>query len=161
MATALGIVLAENASVEAAILNAGTVAALDAALASAQPGDTIVLTNDITLTANLVNTATTNITINGNNHTLSGAGSFRGLSAQSLTNGGINVTIENLTIENSKVQGGNGGFGGKDGGGGGAGGIGGGLGIGSRVNLTLSNVNLVSNIAQGVTVAPAAKPEAT
>jgi autotransporter-associated beta strand protein len=121
-------------------VNVGTEAELRSAISSGQT--TITFTANITLTADLPHIAN-NVTIDGGNFTLSGNNSHRGLVVES----GI-VAINNLTIANAKAQGGNGGSG-SDGGGGGGGGLGGALYVANGANVTVSNVNLRANLAQG------------
>ncbi|CAN7688921.1 autotransporter domain-containing protein [Mesorhizobium sp. LjRoot246] len=122
------------------------------AINNAQDGDLIIFTANITLSANLP-TVQRNVTIAGaNEFTLSGNNQYRGLFVQSGT-----VTIEGLTIANTKAQGGDGGYAQFDrapdtnggGGGGGGAGLGGALFVGSFANVTLSNVNLQANLARG------------
>ena len=88
------------------------------------------------------------LTIDGGNHTLDGASTYRGLFVYA-----GHVSIEDLTIAHAVAKGGAGGDGFGGGGGGGAG-LGGGLFIGSNVAgnagaVTLSNVNFQSNAAVG------------
>ncbi|WP_353619972.1 pectate lyase-like adhesive domain-containing protein, partial [Mesorhizobium sp. BR1-1-16] len=129
------------------------------AVANARNGDTITFTSNITLTSNLTYLSK-NVTINGGNYTLSGAGQYRGLSVEPNPNiqpGPISVAINNLTIADTKAVGGkggdsyagnsNGGLGGGGGGGGAA--LGGGLYVGPGANVTVSNVSFSSNNSTG------------
>jgi autotransporter-associated beta strand protein len=137
-----GVLAAVPAS--AANFNVANDAQLRTAITSAQNGDTITFTANITLSANLPQVQR-NVTINGGNFTLSGNNQFRGLFVQSGT-----VAINDLTIANAKAQGGNGGNGGQLGGGGGGGaGLGGALYVASGANVTVSNVSLQNDVAQG------------
>ncbi|WP_296345300.1 autotransporter-associated beta strand repeat-containing protein [Reyranella sp.] len=86
-------------------------------------------------------------TISGNGATISGNNLYRGLSIGAFfatTPVAVSVTVENLTIANTKAQGGSG----AQGGGGGAG-LGGALFVADKGNLTVRNVNLVNNTAAG------------
>ncbi len=83
------------------------------------------------------------LTINGSNDTLNGGGLYRGLFVYAGS-----VTIDNLTIADTKALGGNGGNG-NSGGGGGGGGLGGGLFVASAGSVTLSDVNFSSDSATG------------
>ncbi|CAN7689000.1 autotransporter outer membrane beta-barrel domain-containing protein [Mesorhizobium sp. LjRoot246] len=132
---------------------------LQLALFNADFGDTITFETNVTLTANLPLVRTGNLTINGQGFTLSGNNQYRGLFVQSETDDGIviNVAINDLTITNATAQGGKGGdarfavYGNPShgGGGGGGAGLGGALFVGSFANVTLSNVNLQTNLARG------------
>lgn len=119
------------------------------AISSAKNGDIITFTANITLSANLPQVQS-NVTINGGNFTLSGNNQYRGLYVASGT-----VAINNLNIVNATAQGGNGGngyissSGGRGGGGGGGAGLGGALFIASAANVTVSNVALQANRANG------------
>jgi len=83
------------------IYNVGTAAELATAIANAEanPGaDTINLTADITLTAELsATTITQSLTINGQGHTLSGNDLYSGFYVQST--GTMTFTLQNTTIE--------------------------------------------------------------
>ncbi len=88
------------------------------------------------------------LTLDGEGHTLDGAGSHRGL----VVTGGT-VSIEQLTIANASVQGANGSNGaasvlGNAGGGGGAG-LGGGLFVGSAAAVALDGVQFSNDSAHG------------
>jgi uncharacterized protein with beta-barrel porin domain len=101
----------------------------------------------ITLTSGDLPTVANNASIVGNNNTLSGGGTFRGLfiggfSGASQT--AVSVSVSNLTIANATAQGGNG----RSGGGGGAG-LGGAIFVASQSTLTVSNVTLTANSAVG------------
>ena len=88
-----------------------------------------------------------NVTISGNGATISGNNTYRGLfigAFYATTPVAVDVTIENLTIADTKAQGGNG----AQGGGGGAG-LGGALFVAKEGKLTVSNVNLLNNTAAG------------
>lgn len=130
---------------QAANFNVASDGDLRSAISTAGNGDTITFTANITLASNLP-TVTKNLTFVGGNHILSGGNQYRGLFVASGT-----VAINDLTIAYAKAQGGNGGSsrnGGGGAGGGGAG-LGGALFVGSVANVTVSNVNLRSNLAQG------------
>jgi len=111
---------------------------LRTALATAQNGDTVSFKANVILTAGDLPIVQKNVTILGNNFTLSGNNQFRGLFIAAFQPGTSNpapvtVTIRDLTISNAKARGGDGGNGGLSGGGGGLGGNGraGGGGLGS------------------------------
>ncbi|GAA4332520.1 hypothetical protein GCM10023165_07160 [Variovorax defluvii] len=112
---------------------------------AADPAQTINLTADIILNGNigvLAGDPLKPITINGNRHTLDGAGTYRGFFL-----GAGTVTINDLTLQNLRAKGGDGGQDFAMGGGGmGAGGA---VFARSGVDLTLNNVSLVSNSAVG------------
>ncbi|MEH2513651.1 outer membrane autotransporter protein [Nitrobacteraceae bacterium AZCC 1564] len=135
----------------AANINVANEMQLRNAISVAQNGDTISLTANITLTSNLPQVQR-NVTISGNDFTLSGNNQYRGLFVQSGA-----VSIFNLKIANCVAQGGNGGSGwygssnvsGSGAGGGGAAGLGGALFIGSSANVTVFNVYLQNNQARG------------
>jgi len=117
-------------------------ASLRAALTNAVAGDSISFTANIS-TASDLPAITQSITVNGNNFTLSGANSTaNGNSALFVFSG--TVAINNLTISQVTAQGGAGG----NSAGGGAG-LGGALFIGAQANVTVSNVSLLNNVAQG------------
>lgn len=143
--------------VYAATINVGTAQQLSDAISSAQNGDVIKLTGNITLDRPLP-LVQRDVAFDGGNFTLSGNNQYRGLYVESGT-----VVINDLTIANAKAQGGNGGDGrsgrfagggsnghgaGGAGGGGGAG-LGGALFVASGANVTVSNVNLQGNSARG------------
>ena len=111
----------------------------------AQNGDRIVFQANITLTADLP-VVQNSITIAGGNNALSGANTFRGLLIFSGT-----VSVADLSITNTRANGGAGG-GGQASGGGGAG-LGGALFVANGASVTVSNVSLSANAAA---VAPAA-----
>ena len=117
---------------------------LRAALANAVAGDSITFTANISTVSDLP-AITQNLTINGNNFTLSGAqvpSTANGNSALFVFSG--TVAINNLTISQVTAQGGAGGNGA-----GGGGGLGGALFVASGANVTVSNVSLLNNVAQG------------
>ncbi|MBV9431807.1 MAG: autotransporter domain-containing protein [Hyphomicrobiales bacterium] len=117
-------------------------ASLRAALTNAVAGDSISFTANIS-TASDLPAITQSITVNGNNFTLSGANSTaNGNSALFVFSG--TVAINNLTISQVTAQGGAGG----NSAGGGAG-LGGALFVGAQANVTVSNVSLLNNVAQG------------
>jgi hypothetical protein len=137
----------------------GTDAQLRSAITSAGNGDRIIFSNNITLIADLP-AVQTNVTIIGNNNTLSGNSQFRGLFIGAWTPGtatqvAVTVAVQDLVIANAKAQGGNGGgFGGGVGGGGGGGaGLGGAIFVANLANVSVSNVTLSSNSAQGAAAA--------
>ncbi|UYN93529.1 MAG: autotransporter domain-containing protein [Enhydrobacter sp.] len=126
--------------------NVNTEAGLRTAITSAASGDRIVFTGNITLTADLP-IVQTNVTIVGNNNTLSGNNQFRGLLIGAFTGStqtAVSVTVQDLTIANARAQGGSG----STGGGGGAG-LGGALFVANQATLTVSNVTLSGNSAVG------------
>ncbi|GAA4333549.1 hypothetical protein GCM10023165_08770 [Variovorax defluvii] len=122
--------------------DAGDAASLARCVANVSSDSTINLTGNITLDRN-IGVLAGNATINGgNNYTLDGANTYRGFFIESGT-----VTISNLTLQNLKAAGGDGGTDTISGGGGmGAGGA---VFARSGVQLTLNNVSLVSNAAVG------------
>ena len=127
-----------------------TAAQLQAALSAAQPGDTVRFGANITLTQELSSVGT-DLTIDGDGHTLSGNGQFRGFVVTGITFGdlgAVNVVFKNLTIANTVAAGGTGGSG-ADGGGGGGGGLGGAIFVGDQATVTVSNVAVVSSSAVG------------
>ncbi len=101
----------------------------------------------ITLTSADLPTVANNATIVGNNNTLSGGNTFRGLfigGFSGTTQTAVSVSVSDLTIANARAQGGNG----ASGGGAGAG-LGGALFVANQATLTVSNVTLSSNSAVG------------
>ena len=86
------------------------------------------------------------LTLQGAGHTIDGANRFRGLFDYSGA-----LIVDDLTIENARASGGNGGQGSPNGGGGGGGGagLGGGLFVASAGNTTLNNVTFVNDSAVG------------
>jgi outer membrane autotransporter protein len=101
----------------------------------------------ITLTSGDLPTINNNATIVGNNNTLSGGNTFRGLFVggfSGTTQTSVSVSVSDLTIANARARGGNG----TQGGGGGAG-LGGALFVAANATLTVSNVTLASNSAVG------------
>ena len=131
----------------------GTDAQLRSAITSAGNGDRIIFSNNITLIADLP-AVQTNVTIIGNNNTLSGNNQFRGLFIGAWTPGtatqvAVTVAIQDLVIANAKARGGDGG----DFGGGGGAGLGGAIFVANLANVSVSNVTLSSNSAQGAAAA--------
>ncbi|HEY3043610.1 MAG TPA: autotransporter domain-containing protein [Vicinamibacterales bacterium] len=129
-----------------------TEAGLRAALTSAQNGDTIAFANAITLTTGDLPIVQRNITINGGGFSLSGNDQYRGLFVAAFAPGtaapqGVSVTIQNITIQNTRAAGGDGGTGAR--GGGGGAGLGGALFVANQASVTINNVNFVSNTAAG------------
>jgi len=129
----------------------GDDASLRLAITSAGDGDTITFTGDITLTADLP-AVQTNVTIDGQGHMLSGNDGFRGFfigKFSGTAQAAVAVTIHDLTIEQARAHGGNGGWG--DAGMSGAGGaaLGGAIFVADRAQLTISNVTLQNNTAEG------------
>ena len=123
-------------------------ASLRAAITSAGNGDTITFTGDITLTGDLP-AVQSNVTIDGQSHTLSGNNQFRGFFVGKWTPGTatqvpVTVAIQNLTIQNAEAQGGSGG-----GAGGGGAGLGGAIFAPTSPNVTLTNVSLTSDAGVG------------
>jgi hypothetical protein len=107
----------------------------------AQNGDRIIFTGNITLSGDLP-IVQKSITFAGNSNTLSGDNKYRGLLVYSGT-----VRIDDLTIQNTRAQGGNGGNG--SGAGGGGAGLGGAIFVASAGNATINNVRLIDNAAVG------------
>ena len=117
-------------------------ATLRAALTNAVAGDSITFAANISTVSDLP-AITQNLTVNGNNFTLSGASSAApGTSGLFVFSG--TVAINNLTISQVTAQGGAGG----NGGGGGAG-LGGALFVAAGANVTVTNVSLLNNVARG------------
>ena len=115
---------------------------------SSPTNTTINLTGDITLSLAdlpIIDAAVAggSLTINGNGHTLSGAGTYRGLFV-----GSGAVSVNGLTIADTAATGGEGGSSGGASGGGGAG-LGGGLFVGSAANVSVSNVDFLDTSAVG------------
>ena len=107
--------------------------------------------SNVTLTADLP-AVQKNVTIVGNNHTLSGGGTYRGFLVANLNGGStlsaVTVTIKDLTITNTKASGGAGG-GLNSGTGGGGAGLGSAIFVADQADVTVSNVTLTSNAAVG------------
>ena len=131
------------------------------ALTTAQSGDTISFGANVTLTTGDLPIIQKNISILGNDHTLSGNNQFRGLFIAAFQPGTgtlvpIDVTVSNLTIANAKARGGDGGSGGGSPGsgieagvsGGGAG-LGGALFIAVGAQVTARNLSIVGSNATG------------
>ena len=125
----------------AATCNAGTSAELATCIGGATAGDIVNLTASITLSANL-GVIDKNLTINGNGNALDGAGAYRGFFV-----GAGTVTVNDLTMQNLRARGGNGGT--DMLGGGGGMGAGGAVFVRSGAAVTLNNVALISNSAVG------------
>jgi autotransporter-associated beta strand protein len=125
---------------------------LRTALSTSASGNTIVFDNSITLTADLPSVSR-DITIDGGGFALSGNNKYRGFLVMrfetSPTPTPVNVTIQNLTFQNTAAIGGTGGAG-TVGGGGGAG-LGGALYVGDQATVTISNVNFSASSASGGT----------
>ena len=126
---------------------------LRTALTNAQSGDTISFNANITLTAGDLPAVQKNVTILGNNFTLSGNNQFRGLFVAAFQPGTgtlipVAVSIQDLTVANALARGGEGGPSGSQPGGGGAG-LGGALFVASGAEVTVSNLSLVNNSATG------------
>ena len=110
------------------------------------PGDdTISMNTDVRVTGVMKTLVNSNITIAGNNHSLSGDVNNNGINDSGdvrplfILSGSVNIS--DLSITNGRAQGGNGG-------GGGGGGLGGGLFIYDG-DVSLTNVAFTNNIAQG------------
>ena len=110
------------------------------------PGDdTISIDTDVLVTGVMKTLVNSNITIVGNNHSLSGDANNNGINDSGdlrplfILSGSVNIS--DLSITNGRAQGGMGG-------GGGGGGLGGGLFIYDG-NVSLTNVAFTNNIAQG------------
>jgi hypothetical protein len=121
------------------------------------PGDdTISMNTDVRVTGVMKTLVNSNITIVGNNHSLSGDVNNNGSNDSGdvrplfILSGSVNIS--DLSITNGRAQGGSGG--------GGGGGLGGGLFIYDG-NVSLTNVAFTNNIAQGglATAAAAAAAE--
>jgi outer membrane autotransporter protein len=120
----------------------GTEAELRTALVNQADGDTITFSNDIVLTSGGggdLPAIQRNITIDGNGNSLDGGGAYRGLFVYS-----GDVRLESLTIENAAAEGGDAG----SRGGGGAG-LGGALFVNFGATVTVIDVALVDNTAEG------------
>src|SRR5262249_21201537 len=118
-----------TAALPARAVDVATEAQLRTAISSRQ--STITFTAHITLTDNLP-PLTADSTVNGANHTLSGASLYRGLTVQF-----ARVSINDLTIANARAQGGKGGDGfGKGGTVGTGSGGGGGAGLGAALFIS-------------------------
>ncbi|WP_210419020.1 autotransporter-associated beta strand repeat-containing protein [Bradyrhizobium sp. NAS80.1] len=149
-ALALLLLPAAPSPARANIYTAGTDAELRIALngAANNPGSTITLTANITITGGDLPALVNNTTINGGGFTLDGNNANRGLFAYQGT-----VAINNLTIVNTVAQGGNT-YGGntyltsQQSGGGGMG-AGGALFVAAGANITITNVNFSRNSALG------------
>src|SRR4051812_26519335 len=131
----------------ASTVHVTTESQLRSAITSAGNGDTIVFDNSITLSQDLP-AVQQNLTIDGNGNTLFGASQFRGFFVGSFsgqTQVAVNVAIQNLTIQNARASGGDGGA---SGGGGGAG-LGGALFVANLATVTASNLSLTTNGAVG------------
>jgi hypothetical protein len=116
------------------------------AINNAVNGDTIGLHVDITLTQDLP-AIQRDVTILGNNKIVDGAGVYRGFFVVKFSrdlNAPVTVTLQDLTIRNTRAGGGSG----RDGGGGGAG-LGGALFVANLGAVTLSNIQLDTNSARG------------
>ena len=101
----------------------------------------------ITLTSGDLPIIQNNATIVGNNNTLSGGGTFRGLFVGAFsgsTQVPVTVAVQDLTIANTRALGGTGGQRG-----GGGTGLGGAIFVANQATLTVSNVNLTGNSAVG------------
>ena len=122
-----------------------------AALSGASSGDTIRLTANITLTADLP-AVQTDLTIDGSGHTLSGNGQYRGLIIGDLSVVAaplpVSVSILNLTLANTVASGGAGASS-FDGGGGGGGGLGGAIFVADQATVALSGVSVTGAGAVG------------
>jgi hypothetical protein len=106
-------------------------------------GDTVNLTADITLDANLGVITNNNLTINGDGNKLDGAATYRGF----FVGAGGNVTVNDLTMTNLRAKGGDGGSDLSPGGGGmGAGGA---VFVATGASASLNNVNITGNFATG------------
>jgi hypothetical protein len=119
----------------------GTDAQLRSAITSAANGDRIIFTNSITLTGDLP-AVQTNVTILGNNNTLSGNNQFRRFFVGAFSGSSqvpVTVGTHDLAIANAKAVGGNG-----MGRGGGGAGMGGAIFVQSGGSLTLSGTLTVN-----------------
>jgi fibronectin-binding autotransporter adhesin len=116
-------------------------ATLSTCLANVATDSTINLASNITLTQSL-GIVSSSVTINGSGYTIDGANTYRGLIVASGT-----LTVNGVTLQNLKAQGGNGGN--ESSGGGGGLGAGGAILVESGASVTLNNVALVNNSAKG------------
>lgn len=138
--------LLSHSALCAANFNVDSDATLRAAIVAAQHGDTITFTGNITLAADLP-AVQKNVTIKGNNNTLSGDDQFRGLFIGAFSGTAqvpVEVSVQDLTIANARAKGGDSPLGG-----GGGAGLGGALFVADQATLTVSNVNLTGNSAVG------------
>ena len=140
------------AAVAQTTVHVGNEAELATAIANARGGDTIVFDANITLSADLPSLRANLLTIEGNGHTLSGQDQYRGFFVGAFTSENplpqpISVTVQNVTIADTRAAGGNGGNG-AAGGAGGAG-LGGGIFVADNATLTVANVSIVSSGAVG------------
>ncbi len=134
----------------AAVFDVSTEAELRAAIFAANTNgvdDTINLAGNITLTQSLP-MITNNVAVAGGGHTLDANNAGRAFFVQAGT-----VTLSDITIDNARAQGGNGGDGvtSANGGGGGGGGLGAGAAVfvNTGANVTLSGVTLGNASAIG------------
>lgn len=122
---------------------------LTACIANAAPGGTVRLLNNITLTSH-TGLITTDLTIDGQGFTLDGAGTHRGFFVDRGT-----VTVQNITLQNLRAKGGDGGGGSlyanHGSGGGGGMGAGGALFVRSGSAVVIRDVNLIGSSALGGT----------
>ena len=116
-------------------------ASLSAAIAGASAGDRILLQNDIALGTTLLPPVLSNITIDGNGHTIDAGGNNRIFFLDST------ATIQNVTLTGGKATGGNGGGINSASGGGGLG-AGGAIFVNSGT-ATVANVAFTNNTATG------------
>lgn len=148
-ATAAGVLLASLIATAASAADhpVSSDAQLRAALnpsGGAQDGDTITLANDITLQGDLP-VVQRSVKLVGKNFALLGQGKYRGLFVYAGT-----VQISDLTIKDTRAQGGNGGNGLNNGAGGGGGaGLGGALFVRTNAVVTVTNVNVQGSSAAG------------
>ena len=128
-------------------------AELSSAISNASSGDRIILENDIALGTTLLPPVLTNVSIDGQGHTIDAQGNNRIFFLDS-KDAVPAVSIENVTLKGGAAKGGNGGNGnGANYDGGGAGG-GGGMGAGGAIfvnngSLTIANVDFTDNSATG------------
>jgi len=123
----------------------GNAGQLNTAISTHVAGDTIEFTADISLAGfGQLSSLGTDVTINGNGHTLDGAAAWRGFTIYA-----GQVAITGLTIANTRALGGDGGYNGRGGGGGGGLGAGGALFIRTGASVTLTDVVLLANSAAG------------
>jgi hypothetical protein len=123
-------------------------ASLRSAITSANDGDTITFTGDITLTGDLP-AVQHDVTVIGQDHSLSGNNQFRGFFVGKWTPGTatqvpVTVAIQDLTIQDATAQGGSAG-----GAAGGGAGLGGALFVANLANVTLGNVELTGSAGVG------------
>jgi len=148
LVAALGATLLFAAQALATDYSVGDTLGLRQAIGLAVDGDTINFAQDITLGDDLP-AVQASITINGQNHTLSGNNQFRGFfvgkwTAGTSTQVPVTVAIQDLTIQNARATGGAGGANG-----GGGAGLGGALFVANLATVTATNPSNPTTRAAG------------